>query len=285
MPPRHPRAGLESAARRGVARAVAAAPTRASLRSLAPWSLALLAIGGPTAAPPTLADETVIDSSVTSLLQGVIGAGQSSVTLAPAASIEADTSGIQLLRGVIDDAGSIGGGVFGIDAVESIEVLNSGSIASGTFGISNGGSIRLVNRERMEGGASGVSAGGDVRAWNWGEIEGGTFGLSVSDDLDRWNWGRIAGGQFAIITDGPTAVITNFATIDGPGTAIRFSGGGSPLLVNHGFVGGGRNAVELGGGGNGVLTLSGTGFYRGGVVGSPATATRSGSTSSGSRPR
>jgi hypothetical protein len=198
-------------------------PPRAPRRSLAPWPLALLALGGPAAAPSARADKTVIDSSVTgpvnilsreelellpradvtSVLQGVIGAGQNTVTLAPGAKIDAATSGIQLLGGgVIDNVGSIAGGTFGIDAVESIEVLNSGSIAGGVFGISTGGSIRLVNRRNVEGGTFGVSAGENAQVWNDGKIQGGTFGIATGGNLWLWNRGEIGGGTFGVAAGG-----------------------------------------------------------------------------------
>jgi uncharacterized protein YhjY with autotransporter beta-barrel domain len=186
--------------------------------------------------------------------------------------------------------GQIRGGNFGVTSGGAANVWNWGRIEGGDFGLSTSGALHLYNWGRIAGGDFGATAGGHVRAWNWGEIEGGDFGLAVSRNLELWNWGRIeggqfgvsapgehtvlrnfgriTGGQFAFITDSRAPVVTNFATIDSPGTGIRFAGG-SPLLVNHGFVGGGRTAVELGGGGDGVLRLSGTGFYRGDVVGSP----------------
>jgi uncharacterized protein YhjY with autotransporter beta-barrel domain len=186
--------------------------------------------------------------------------------------------------------GQISGGNFGVTSGGAANVWNWGKIQGGNFGMSVSGALDLHNWGRITGGDFGVTSGGDARVWNWGEIEGGFSGLSVSGNLELWNWGRIeggqfgvsapgehtvlrnfgriTGGQFAFITDSRAPVVTNFATIDSPGTGIRFAGG-SPLLVNHGFVGGGRTAVELGGGGDGVLRLSGTGFYRGDVVGSP----------------
>jgi uncharacterized protein YhjY with autotransporter beta-barrel domain len=192
----------------------------------------------------------------------------------------------------LQNYGLVEGGQFGVTVEDGdLSVANFGQIRGGQFGLAAiGGALSLRNWGVVSGGQFGAYSEGRASIYNWGTIRGGRFGVLVEDDLFLRNGGQVRGGEFGVLAQGRQTWIENFGVISGGdfgvlsqgktrivnhGTIASDRAGGFGIaidalpgdhsLVNFGVVRGRQGSVYFSG--PGTLTLGGTGYYIGDLVG------------------
>ena len=162
----------------------------------------------------------------------------------------------------VDNAGSISGSTFGINAPFSTNTFtNSGSIIGGTFGIFAPGNTNIfTNSGTISGGTLGIYGSGNSNTFtNSGTVSGGNFGIYGPGDNNTFsNSGKVTGdGAYGIYAEGNTNSITNSGTVRGGFQGMHIVGTGN-TLTNSGTIIGVSASVYLSGPGSTLNLLAGS---------------------------
>jgi Autotransporter beta-domain len=209
---------------------------------------------------------------------------------------DADGVGIKATNAEVTNAGTIAGGVAGIDVTTLANVANAGTISGGSFGIASlaGANINVTsNTGTITGAFVGLGTSRDVTVNNSGTISAGATGRGIeagnSAIVHNAGAGTISGGQLGIFAGtaqvdnagsimataangigigAATVVLANAGTISGDASGIQASTRADVINAKSGTISGGQfgidavngtvmNAGTITGGGQGVRLMGG----------------------------
>ena len=171
-------------------------------------------------------------------------AATANVTNLSTGTIDGLAVGIAATNMVVNNAGAIQGGNFGIGANgggQATITNTSTGVIQGSVGILSQGNLTLTNAGSVTGTSVGISLNGgssSIANLAGGQISGAIVGVdSSANNLTIANAGTISGAT-AIKSENGVITITNFGTVKSTagasGTAIQLSGDGDTLNVKKG---------------------------------------------------